>query len=362
MSRERMGGTTPSATAVDFGHRELVVRSKRGTLSWRMPRRVAMLSLICAGLALAIAIVALASGSYQLDIGQVVSALTGQATGITRTIVLEWRLPRVLLAALFGCALGLGGAIFQSLTRNPLGSPDIIGFDAGAYSGALLVMLVFRQGDEYSVTAGALIGGLATAAVVYLLAYRRGVHGFRLIIVGIGVSAMLTSLNTWLVLTASLKEAMTVAFWGAGSLNGTGYTQLVPAVIAFAVLFPAAFLLAPSMRALDLGDDAASQLGVRSERVRLTLVFVGVALTATVTALAGPIAFVALAAPQIARRLSRSAGISLGASAAVGCVLLLGADWIAQHAFPIDLPVGIVTVVLGGSYFVWLLIREARNA
>jgi iron complex transport system permease protein len=353
--------TPGAAPAIDFGGPQLSGRSRGHRVSWRVQRRTVVVCVIAAIAAVLIALVSLASGAYQLSIPEVVEALTGRSTGIVQTIVLEWRLPRVLLAGIFGIALGLAGGIFQSLTRNPLGSPDIIGFDAGAYSGALIVMLIV-QGGSFATTGGALAGGLITAAVVYLLAYRRGVQGFRLIIVGIGVTAMLGSFNTWLILQASLRDAMSASFWGAGSLNGAGWEQFVPAIIAFAILMPAAALLSKPLRMLELGDDSARQLGVSAERTRLALVIVGVGLSATVTALAGPIAFVALAAPQIGRRLAGSAGISLAAAAAVGCVLLLASDWVAQHALgESELPVGVVTVVLGGGYFVWLLIREARR-
>ena len=205
-----------------------VVRMRR--LSFRLHRRAVVAVAAIAIVALIVALVSLATGSYQLTLGQVVGALTGQESGIVSTIVVEWRLPRVLLAALFGIALGLAGAVFQSLVRNPLGSPDIIGFDAGAYSGALVVLLVLHSGGIYGTAAGALAGGLATAACVYLLAYRRGVQGFRLIITGIGVTAMLGSLNTWLLLRASTQDALSASYWGAGSLDSAGYAQLGPAM------------------------------------------------------------------------------------------------------------------------------------
>ncbi|HEY0248617.1 MAG TPA: iron chelate uptake ABC transporter family permease subunit [Gryllotalpicola sp.] len=344
---------------VDFGRPQLTLRT-RG-LSLRVPRRTAAAVGVLAAIAVAIALVSLATGSYALSLGQVVGALTGRETGIVSTIVVDWRLPRVLLAGLFGIALGLSGAIFQSLTRNPLGSPDIIGFDTGAYTGALLVMLTLHIDGIYSTTVGAIIGGLATAALVYLFAFRRGVQGFRLIIVGIGITAMLGSFDTWLLLHAPTQEAISASYWGAGSLDSASYAQLIPAAIAFVILFPAAAALARGMRTLELGDDAGRQLGVNAERTRLLLVIVGVSLSATVTSLAGPIAFISLSAPQIAKRLTHSAGVTLGASAVCGSALLLAADWIAQHALPTALPVGLVTVVLGGGYFVWLLIAEGRR-
>ncbi|HWD61591.1 MAG TPA: iron chelate uptake ABC transporter family permease subunit [Humibacter sp.] len=345
--------------SVRFGAKQVVLRL--GWFSFRAPLRGVLVGGALVLIAVAIALVSLATGAYPLSLDQVVGALTGSQSGIVHTIVVEWRLPRVLVAGLFGLALGLSGALFQSLTRNPLGSPDIIGFDTGAYTGALLVMLVLHSSGIYSTTIGALGGGLATAAVVYVLAWRRGVHGFRLIIVGIGVTAMLTSFNTWLLLSASTQDAISASYWGAGSLDSASYSQLAPAAGILIVLFIVTGGLTRGMRALELGDDAGRQLGTRAEATRLGLVIVGVALSATVTALSGPIAFVALSAPQIARRLCGSASIPLAPSAAAGCVLVLAADWIAQHAFPDELPVGLVTVVLGGGYFIWLLIAEGRR-
>ncbi len=343
---------------VAFDRPQIVVRGRR--VAVRASRRAVLTVAALVVVGLLIAIVSLGTGSYALAPDQVVEALLGRSSGIEHTIVVEWRLPRVLVAALFGIALGLAGSIFQSLTRNPLGSPDVIGFDTGAYTGALVVMLGL-QASSFAVTGGAVVGGLATAAVVYLLAYRRGMQGFRLIVVGIGITAMLTSVNTWLLLNADTRGALGAAFWGAGSLDAVGYPQLAFGACVFVVLFPLAGTLGRGLGQLELGDDAGAQLGVSVERTRMTATVVGVALSATVTALAGPIAFVALSAPQIARRLAGTAGPTLGVSAAAGGVLLLAADWIAQHALPNSVPVGLVTVVLGGGYFVWLLIMEGRR-
>jgi iron complex transport system permease protein len=349
----------PSGTGrVDFGRRVLVVRR------WRFAVRLEWRSVVvCTVLALAVAcvaVLALMSGSYPLSPGQVVSALTGDQAGLVHDIVVEWRLPRVAAALVFGAALGVSGAVFQSMLRNPLADPGIIGFSQGSYTGALIVMLVVN-GTYVQLVGGALLGGMATAVAVYVLAYRRGVQGFRLIVVGIGVSAMLGSLNTWLILQAELEQAMAAAAWGAGSLNGVSWDQVVIGCVCIAVLLLLAALLSRPMRQLELGDDAAAAQGVRVSPVRLGLIVVGVALTATVTAASGPIAFISLVAPQIARRLTRTAGITLAPAAFVGALLCLVADHIAQHIAPTPLPVGIITVMLGGGYLGWLLFTEARR-
>jgi iron complex transport system permease protein len=343
---------------VDFGRRVLTVRR------WRFAVRLEWRSVVvCAVLAVAVAcmaVLALMTGSYQLSPGQVVSALTGGETGLVHDIVVEWRLPRVAAAVVFGAALGVSGAVLQSLLRNPLADPGIIGFSQGSYTGALIVILVIN-GSYLQLVGGALVGGMATAVGVYLLAYRRGVQGFRLIIVGIGVSAMLYSLNTWLLLKADLEVAMAAAAWDAGSLNGVSWDQVVLGGACIAALLLLAAILGRPMRQMEVGDDAAASQGVRVSAVRLWLIVVGVALTATVTAASGPIVFISLVAPQIARRLARTAGITLAPAAFVGALLCLAADYIAQHIAPTPLPVGVITVMLGGGYLGWLLFIEARK-
>lgn len=306
-----------------------------------------------------LALVALAWGDYPLTIPEVVQALVTDQ-GFASTIVTEWRLPRVIAALAFGAALGASGALFQTLTRNPLGSPDVIGFSAGAYTGAIVTITVVGSGIV-SEMVGALAGGLVAALLVYALAWRGGVQGFRLIIVGIAVTAMLTSLNTYLLLRAETEVAMTATLWGAGSLSLVDWGDVALAVPLFALLGVATALILPSLRQLELGDDAAHAHGVRAESTRVVVLVIGVALIALATAITGPIAFIALAAPQVARRLTRGAGIPVGAAALTGALLLLAADLVAQHVVPGSVPVGVVTVVLGGVYLIVLLVQEARK-
>ena len=188
------------------------------------------------------AVVALGLGSFQVSVGDVVRALFGEGSQAVRTVVVKWRLSRVVLAVLIGIALGAGGAIFQSLTRNPLGSPDIVGFSSGAYTGAIVAMILIST-DQSTVVTGALIGGLATAVVVYLLAYRRGVQGVRLIVVGLGVTAMLGSATTYLLLHTELLRAQLAAIWGAGSINGMDWDEVRPIALMLAVTLPVVLIL-----------------------------------------------------------------------------------------------------------------------
>ncbi|GGE73610.1 FecCD family ABC transporter permease [Nesterenkonia cremea] len=312
----------------------------------------------------ALVVLALGMGDYPLSPAEVLSALVGplvsDSPDFSSTVVLEWRLPRITAAVVFGAALAVAGALFQTLTRNPLGSPDIIGFSTGAYTGVILATVVFG-GAFVGTTGGAILGGLGTALLVYLLAYRKGVQGYRLIIVGIGVTAALHAVNSWILIRAETEVAMSAAIWGAGSLSLTSWSDVLPAVGVVLAALPLVLASVRPMRQLELGDDVASSHGVKVEPTRLMILGVGVLLTALVTATAGPIAFVALAAPQIARRLARSTGIPLTHSALTGAFLLLGADMVAQQALAQPIPVGMVTVILGGAYLCFLLVSDGRR-
>ncbi|QGU12979.1 iron-enterobactin ABC transporter permease [Leclercia sp. J807] len=324
-------------------------------------RRLVFSCLLLVLVSLAVAIVSLQSGAVTLDFSQVFNALTGSAPRNITMVVTEWRLPRVAMALLVGAALGISGAIFQSLMRNPLGSPDVMGFNTGAWSGVLVAMVLFGQ-HLTAITLAAMAGGILTSLVVWALAWRDGIETFRLIIIGIGMRAMLMAFNTWLLLQASLETSLSAGLWFAGSLNGLTWAKTLPAAPLILLMFISAMLLVKRMRLLEMGDDSACALGVSVERSRLMLMLVAVVLTAAATAIAGPISFIALVAPHIARRLSGTARWGLTQSALCGSLLLLAADLCAQRLFmPYQLPVGVVTVSLGGIYLIVLLVQESRK-
>ena len=345
---------------VDFGTRQFVLR--RGPwLSLRASwRTITVLSVLGVG-AVVLAVFALGVGEYPVSPAGVVEVLTGQNHSFDEVVVLDYRMPRILLALVIGAALGISGAIFQALTRNPLGSPDVIGFEIGAYTGAL-VAIGLLGGSYYTTAAGAIIGGLITAAVVYALAYKNGVAGFRLIVVGIAVGAVLSSVNQWIIIKIKLQQAITASIWQQGSLNGLEWAQLYPVLVCVAVALIALVAIGPQLPILQMGDDAAGALGVRPERARIAYFVVGVVLVAVSTAAAGPIAFVALAAPQLARRLTGAPGVGMVSSAVMGAFLLLFSDLVAQKIVaPAQLPVGAVTVSVGGLYLISLLVLQARR-
>ncbi|MFJ6659262.1 FecCD family ABC transporter permease [Streptomyces sp. NPDC091377] len=336
-----------------------VVRTPGG-LSVRVDVRALTVVVLLLLTALAASVLLIGTGDFPLPAADVLRTLAGQGDAGQEFIVNELRLPRVLVGLLVGAALGLSGALFQAISRNPLGSPDVLGLGQGATAGALVV-IVLLSGSAEQVTVGALVGGLATGAAIYLLAWKRGVHGYRLVLVGIGISAIVTAVNGYLLTKADIVDASRAVVWMTGSLNGRGWEQVWPLLVLCAVLVPLVLAGGRGLRLMEMGDDVSYALGVRVERVRLVLMLAAVLLTATATAAAGPVAFVALTAPQLARRLTRAPGPQLLPSLCMGAALLVTADWCSQRLFGADqLPVGVVTGVLGGGYLLWLLVTERR--
>lgn len=334
-------------------------------LSWpvtcRIPVRAATVSLLAVVLAVIMGFVSLMIGEVSFGPGEVVSALAGRGSRLSEMFVIEWRLPRVVCAWIFGAMLGVSGAIFQTITRNPLGSPDIIGFTSGAYTGGIIAILLIGS-TQLVIMAGAIGGGLLTAVLVYVLAWRGGVQGFRLVTVGVALTAMLASVDTWLILTAHLDMAMAAAVWGTGSLNGVSFGYVDHALILGVLLLGLCVLLSRRLPQLDFGDDRAAALGSKPETTRLLGVALGVALVAVATAITGPIAFVALAAPQIGRKLARSTGTPMVPAACTGALILVTADFVAQRAIPeTSFPVGLVTVAIGGLYLLSVIIGERKK-
>lgn len=337
------------------------VRTADERLSTRLHVRSLVVCAVLVAATVGMSVLLLTVGDRVIDLPTVIATILGDGRGGSTFIVNELRLPRLLVALLVGIALGVSGAILQGLTRNPLGSPDVVGLTVGAATGALVVILVIG-GSMLPVAIGSVVGGLLASAVVYLLSYRRGVQSFRLILIGLGVGAALESVNSYLVVTAALDPARAAQVWLTGSLNNRGWEHVASMLVALVALLPAAFLLGRRIPMLDLGDDAAAALGLRVEWSRLSLVLVSVGLASVATAAAGPIAFVALAAPQVAARLTRSPGPGLVAAGLTGAVLLAASDFLAQRALvTVQLPVGVATGLIGGAYLIWLLLREFRR-
>lgn len=320
------------------------------------------MSLILLGTLLVLGAVGLTVGDYPLSVAESWQAARGMsADPLANYFVQHQRLPRVVAAVIVGAALGTSGGIFQTLTRNPLGSPDVIGFTTGAATGALVQIIVFGAAPA-QVGIGAVLGGLGSAAVVYGLSYRRGSNSHRLVLVGIGVAATLQAANSIMIVRSSLGAAQNAAQWLAGSLNQTSWSTVLVVGVPAMIVVALAVGSQRTLTALALGDELAGGLGVRIERSRMILVGLGVALVAAATAIAGPVAFVALAAPQLGLRLLGRGVLSLPVAAMMGAAVVLASDLVAQRLFaPTQLPVGAVTGTIGGGYLIWLLHQQWRR-
>lgn len=328
------------------------VRSRRRT-------RHGVAVAITVAVALVAAVVGVLTGSFQASPTEVASALQGDGDARTTLVVVGMRMPRIAAALLIGAALGLAGAVFQTLARNPLASPDIVGFSAGSATGALIGLTLIAP--TASPAPGAWIGGLVTVAVVMLIARKAGVSKERTILAGIAVAILLAAVNDYLLTQAPLEIARNASQWLYGSLAATSGADVLTLAVSVGVLAVGIIAVHRDFRAIELGDDTARALGVRLGRVRLFLIVVAALLTGTATAVAGPIGFVALAAPQLARRVTGASGIPLVASAVTGATVLLVADVIAQRALaPLQIPVGLLTGVVGGAYLFWVVARGRR--
>lgn len=329
------------------------------SLLWR-PRTMTILVLLLAAL-MALSVALLCTGQMSLAPQQIFAALSGSGDDpVAARILQRVRLPRVLTALGVGAALGMSGAVFQSLSRNALGSPDVIGFTTGAATGAI-AQIILGSLDPHLTALAAVGSGLVTACVVLALARGGGgPGGYRLILIGIGIGATLTGVNTLLLVKGDLGRVMSAQVWLAGSLSARNWDHVVTTMIGLLLFVPVVLALARRLALMEMGDDMARQLGVPVGRTRAMLLLAAVGLSSIGTAATGPIAFIALAAPQIARGFTRTPDVPIVTGAIIGAVLLLSADLLGQTApLGLSLPVGLTTGFLGGAYLLIVMTRKA---
>jgi iron-siderophore transport system permease protein len=302
-------------------------------------------------------------GEFAIAPPDVLAALVGGGDEATRFVVLDLRLPRALTAILVGMALGISGVIFQDLAHNALVSPDVIGISWGASLGAISVIVFGEATGALTVPLAALGGALAAGVLLYGLAWRGGVHGYRLVLIGIGLTTVFSAGVSYVLTQARFFELQRAYVWLVGSLNDAGWEQVWPLTATLAVLLPLALVLGRQLETLQLGDDIARALGVAVEPARLALIAVAIVLTGVAVAAAGPIAFVAFFAPHIARRLCDTVSPSgvLPAAAATGAFMVLASDLAGRLLFgATQMPVGIITAIIAAPYFLYLLQRANR--
>lgn len=322
-------------------------------------RRVLVLGLAVVLAALAVAGISL--GAYAIAPQQLLMTMLGQGDGGDEFVLFRLRLPRVVQGLLVGAALGVAGGLFQTLLRNPLASPDIIGISGGAsVAAAFGILIVGVSGASVSLLAFG--GAVVVAFAIYVLAYRGGVTGYRFVLIGVGFAFMAQAVLGYLISRGDVREVSQALVWMVGGLGGAAWGDILVLAISLAVLLPLVALLAPALRMLQLGDDTAGGLGVRAGRFRPVLILVAVAITAVATAFAGPVAFVAFVSAPIARRMLADGGLALVPSALVGATLVVASDLVGQHLIPgLQVPAGIITGVIGAPYLLWLLATTNRG-
>lgn len=329
-----------------------------GRRSRERRRRLVMTLLVVA--AVALFATSLMVGRTFYSPAEVLGVIAGHDVPGAEFTVGRLRLPRAVLAVLVGVSFGLGGVTFQTMLRNPLASPDVIGISSGASAAAAFAIVVLGLGGT-QVSVFAIVVGVAVALAIYALAYRGGVVGTRLVLIGIGIAATLDAVTSYILKTAPQWELQEAMRWLTGSLNGASWDQVGPVLVAMLICVPVLLLQSRNLSMLRLGDDTASALGVRTERTRIVLIVAAVGLIAFATAAAGPVAFVAFLSGPIAARLVGPHGSPLVPAALVGVVLVLAADLLGQYAFGARYPVGVITGALGAPYLVYLIARTNRT-
>lgn len=351
-----------------------VVARRRGFSVLVNPRMLVVCGVLLM-LVLILAAAAIAVGTRWIPPDEVVAGLLGQADRPTTLTVQRFRLPRVAVAVLVGMALGLSGAIVQAVARNPIAAPDVIGVTAGASFGAVLVMLLFGGTTfgyggvaaglaQVGLPVGAVLGAFV-AAVIVLGVGGTPSHGAglafstqRIVLVGIVCHAAFMGLVHWGLASGDVDHARKAAVWLVGSLHGRGWEHATGVAVVLAVLLPLLVLSGRRLNVLALGEQSSATLGVPVVRTQLGLFAMAFALAGTAAAAAGPVDFVALLAPQVARRLVHGSGVPLLASALTGAALLLAADLVARLLIPgVELPAGAVTALVGAPYLLWLVTR-----
>ncbi|MFC9455338.1 FecCD family ABC transporter permease [Streptomyces sp. NPDC056637] len=332
-----------------------VVRA--GRAAFLLHRRAAVVAVSLVVLLAAACLAYLCVGESFIAPAEVLKVITGRPSP-DELVVGTLRAPRMVVGLLVGAAFGAAGALIQTVARNPLASPDIIGISQGA--SALTVGAMTFGVTSYAVLPYlSVLGGLLAALLVYAFAWRGGLHATRFVLIGIGFAIALRSVTTLFMTKGDYLVAQQAQIWMTGSLNGRGWAEAAPLGWTLLVLVPFVAWAARAQRTVSMDDDTATALGVRLGRVRLGLVLLGVVLASVATGAAGPVDFVALLAPQIARRVTRTAQIPLLCSALLGAFIVVVADLLARRLFsPTELPVGVLTAAVGAPYLIWLIIRS----
>lgn len=323
-------------------------------------RRFIIMTSLLAIIAFALCCMMLMLGNTIYPVGDVISVLLGEQVKGASFAVGTIRFPRMVAGVFAGFAFGISGHVFQTMLRNPLANPNVIGITAGSSAAAVFCIIVLHASSTF-VSIASIIGGLATVLVIFLLSKGTSFSIGRLILIGIGIQAMLNAVISYLLLIGQHHDVPTAMRWLSGSLNGVKMENLYPLMITVLLLAPIIILLGKRLDMLELGEQTAASLGVNTDRTRVVLVISSVLIIALATATTGPIAFVAFLSGPIAKRLVGIGFSSVIPAGLVGIILVLASDLIGQFAFVARYPVGVITGILGAPYLIMLLIRMNRK-
>lgn len=323
-------------------------------------RRYITITSILAVIALLLCGAMLMLGNTMYPVRDVIRVLLGGDVDGANFAIGTIRLPRMVAGAFAGFAFGVGGYVFQTMLRNPLANPNVIGITAGS-SAAAVFCIVILQASNTVISIAAVVGGLVTVLLIYMLAKGASFSIGRLILIGIGIQAMLNAFISYLMLLANTHDIPTALRWLSGSLNGSKLEATYPLMVAVIVITPMLLYFSKQLAMLELGEQAATSLGVHTDKTRIALIVGAVIMLALATATTGPIAFVAFLAGPIAKRLVGASFSALIPSGLIGIILVLAADLIGQFAFEVRYPVGVITGIIGAPYLIYLLIRINRK-
>jgi len=313
------------------------------------------------GLILAVFIMSLCLGSYPVSFQTVVAVLFSEVDDAMSVFVIqELRLPRVIAGFAAGIGFGLSGSVFQSLSRNPLAAPDIIGVTAGAASGAVASIVLF-DASGLAIALGAVVGIFITTVSIGLLSWNKNFDPNRFVLVGIGMGLTLFAMIDYLLSRSDLMKVEDIYHWLIGSLNSTSSTEMNLAYITIIPLLLGAFWASAKLDKLSLGIDIAKSQGIAVNNIRITAILLALVATSVSVYITGPVAFIALAAGPITRQIV-GRGPAIFLSALMGGLLLIFADLLSRIAFaPMELPVGLFTSILGGIFLIWMLVQQTNK-
>ncbi|MGG7620062.1 FecCD family ABC transporter permease [Bacillus coreaensis] len=341
----------------------------QGKVSILIDRKASFVMLCLLLVTMVVFIISTGLGDMKINPVTVVSVFFGGGTEMEKLVVQSFRLPRIIVALVVGMSLAVAGGILQGMIRNPLASPDILGITGGASTAVVLFLAIFSN-DSNALTVSiqwmplaAFIGSAVAGLLVYIFAWKNGVSPVRLVLIGIGLSALFQALTTMMMLLGPIYRASQANIWITGTVHGSTWTNVFTIVPWALTLMLVAFFMARKVNVLGLGDDVATSVGTSVQKLRFMLLLISTALIGSSVAFAGGIGFVGLMAPHMARRLVGSVyGALLPVSALIGAILVMVADLIGRTMFsPLEIPAGVFTAGIGAPYFIYLLFKT-RNA